>query len=48
MKPQILQIMSDIISDEKRSPVLSKLLSEAVSVYLWFHKLNFILLNIVQ
>ena len=48
MKPQILQIMSNIIFDEKRSPILSNLLSEVVSIYLWFHKLNFILLNIVQ
>ncbi len=48
MKPQILQIISDMFSDEKRSLILTNLLSELVSVYLWFHKFNFIVQKIVQ
>lgn len=48
MKPQILQIMANIFSDEKRSMLLSNLFSEVVSIYLWFHKFNFILQKIVQ
>jgi len=48
MKPRILQIMSDIILDEKRPLILSNVFSEIVSIYLWFHKFNFILSRIVQ
>jgi hypothetical protein len=47
MKPQILQIIANVFSDEKRSLILTNLLSEAVSIYLWFHKFNFILQKIV-
>jgi hypothetical protein len=47
MKPQILQGMANIFSDEKRSLILSNLLSEVVSIYLWFHKFNFILVKIL-
>lgn len=47
MKPQILQIIANVFSDEKRSLILSNLLSEVVNIYLWFHKFNFILQKIV-